>query len=204
MNRKLIALTFDDGPNTGTMMKIMELLEQIYGKATFFVVGNCITEESAQVLKYAVRNGFEIGNHSMNHLHMSGMCAEDITREIDSVQNMVEQATGKKPVLFRPPYIDVDEKLLAAVPMPFIAGSGNYDWDPGCTVEQRVALALEAVEDGAILLMHCFEGNEATVEALRIILPELQRQGFEMVTVSRLFEEKNTALENGVMYERAG
>lgn len=203
MNSKLIALTFDDGPDTGMMMEIMELFENFRGKATFFIVGNCITEENAQVLKYAVRNGFQIGNHSMNHLYMSGLSEEEITQEIEPLQKLVERATGVTPVLFRPPYIDVSEKLLAAVPMPVISGFGNNDWDPNCTVEQRVSLALDAAEDGAILLMHCFEGNDATVEALRIILPELQRRGFEMVTVSRLFERKNIDFENGVMYERA-
>lgn len=203
MNRKKIALTFDDGPSTKIMLEIIGLFNQFHGKATFFVVGSAITAETAQILKIAVDQGFEIGNHSMHHLHMSGMAAEEIRGEIEPVQALVEQTTGKRPALFRPPYIDVDENMLRTIAMPFIAGSGNNDWDPACTVQQRVELALSAAEDGAILLMHCFEGNEATVEALRILLPVLQKQNYEFVTVSQLFDQKQITLKDGVMYDRA-
>lgn len=201
--RKLLALTFDDGPNANVMVQIMELLNQYDAKATFFVVGNCITEESVPVLKSAVDQGFEIGNHSWSHLHMPEMSEQQLIQEIAAVQERVEQITGTLPVLFRPPYIDVDNNMLETISMPFIAGSGSNDWDPDCTITQRVALALQAAENGAILLMHCFEGNEATVAALRLILPELKKQGYRMVTVSQMFAEANISLENGVMYNKA-
>lgn len=200
---KTLALTFDDGPNNNVMVQIIELLNRYDTKATFFVVGSSITDESAPVLRFAAEQGFEIGNHSERHLHMPELSREDIVREIASVQERVEGITGRQPVLFRPPYIDVDERMLETIRMPFIAGSGNNDWNPACTVAQRVELALRDADDGAILLMHCFEGNEATVEALRIILPELKRQGYRMVTVSQLFEEKQIPLENGVLYRKA-
>lgn len=200
---KVLALTFDDGPNNNVMVQIIELLNRYDAKATFFVVGNRITEVSAPVLLAAAEQGFEIGNHSENHLHMTKLSREQIAREIASVQERVEAIIGRQPVLFRPPYIDVDDRMLETINMPFIAGSGNRDWDPDCTAVQRAALALQNAKDGAILLMHCFEGNEATVEALRVILPELKQRGYRMVTVSRLFEEKRISLENGVMYGNA-
>lgn len=203
VKQKILALTFDDGPNDNIMVQIMDLLNQYDAKATFFVIGSSITDASISALKSSVEQGFEIGNHSWGHLHMPGMSKEQIVHEIASVQTQVEQITGMLPMLFRPPYIDVDEKMLEIIGMPFIAGSGNNDWDPACTVEQRVELALCDADDGAILLMHCFEGNEATVEALRIILPELKKQGYQMVTVSQLFAEKQISLENGVIYKNA-
>lgn len=200
---KMLALTFDDGPNDNVMVQIIELLNRYDAKATFFVVGDRITDASIPVLRSAVSQGFEIGNHSQNHLHMPGMGKAQIVQEIKSVQERVERVTGIQPVLFRPPYIDVDERMLETIDMPFIAGSGNNDWDPNCTVEQRVDQALRDADDGAILLMHCFEGNEATVEALRILLPELKQQGYEIVTVSQLFARKEIPLEKGVMYNEA-
>lgn len=203
VSEKVLALTFDDGPNNTVMARIIELLNQYDAKATFFVVGSNITDVSAPVLRSAVEQGFEIGNHSERHLHMPQLSKEQIAQEIASVQERVEGITGRQPVLFRPPYIDVDAAMLETIPMPFITGSGNNDWDPACTVARRVELALRDADDGAILLMHCFEGNEATVEALRVILPELKRQGYRMVTVSRLFEEKQIPLENGVVYGKA-
>jgi len=203
MKEKQLALTFDDGPNTGTMVQILDLLDRFGAKATFFVVGSNITAESAPVVREACRRGHEIGNHGWNHLHMTRLEAQQAAWEVSSLQTRVEGITGKAPALFRPPYIDVDEALLKRIPMPFISGSGNNDWDAACTVEQRIEGALRDARDGAILLMHCFEKNDATVEALKTILPELQRRGYRMVTVSRLFAEKGIPLKPGILYDAA-
>lgn len=201
--QKLLALTFDDGPNTTTMVQIMDLLDQFNAKATFFVVGNMISAHTVPVLKNAAARGFEIGNHGMNHLHMSNLTAQEILTEVQSLQEILERDAGIRPTLFRPPYLDVDDRMRQIIDMPFISGAGNYDWDPLCTVSQRVKLALEAVESGAVLLMHCFAGNDATVEALRIILPEIQRRGYRMVTVSELFRMQKIPLQNGILYDKA-
>lgn len=202
-HQKLLALSFDDGPNDTTMIQIMDLLKQHQANATFFVVGNHITARSAPVLKLAAEQGFEIGNHSRSHLHMSGIGREEVLQEVRSVQMQVEQAIGMRPSLFRPPYLDYDEQMLERIPMPFIAGTANYDWEPDCTVDRRVSLAMDAAEDGAILLMHCFEGNDATVQALHILLPALKQLGYRIVSVSELFARKGITLKAGSVYQNA-
>lgn len=201
---KLLSLTFDDGPNDNIMLQIMELLNRYQAKATFFVVGNKITDRSAPILKLAVRQGFEIGNHSANHLHMSPMSREEQLTEVGAVQEQVARAAGIRPSLFRPPYLDYDQKMLSSISMPFISGIGNFDWEPDCSVEHRVELALNGARDGAFLLMHCFEGNEATVRALEILLPILRQEGFQLVTVSEMFRRKGISPKNGVVYENVG
>lgn len=200
--RKLLALTFDDGPNDTTMVEILHLLKQYGAAATFFVEGNKITDRSIPALKQAVAQGCEIGNHSRSHLHMSSLPETEIAEEVAFVQLAVEKATGERPVLFRPPYIDVSEQMCRTIDMPFISGAGNYDWDAECSVARRISLAMESVCDGAILLMHCFEGNDATVEALKTILPAIA-EDYRMVTVSELFSLKEIPLEKGHMYECA-
>jgi len=199
--KKSMALTFDDGPSDTIMVQIMDILSQYGAKATFFVVGRNITESNQGLLMEALERGFEIGNHSQSHLHMTELTREEIQREVSQVQAHIGELTGVEPVLFRAPYLDVDEKLLNTVPLPFISGYSNCDWDPACTVSQRIELARKAARDGGILLMHCFEGNEATVEALKILLPELKQQNYDFLTVSQLFAKKGVLPQNGVVYE---
>ena len=199
--RKSLALTFDDGPSNTIMKQIMDLLWQYGAKATFFVVGRNITESNQGLLLEALERGFEIGNHSQSHLHMTELSREEIQREVEQVQARLATLTGVEPVFFRPPYLDVDENLIKTVQMPFISGSSNCDWDPACTISQRIELAQKAAQDGGILLMHCFEGNDATVEALKILLPELKRQNYDFLTVSQLFAKKGVLPQDGVVYE---
>ena len=201
---KMLALTFDDGPNDSTMAEILDLLSQYGARATFFVIGQNITEAAVPVLRRAISQGCEIGNHSQSHLHMSRLTPERIRQEVGAVQQKAEALLGVSPTLFRPPYIDISDTMRTVIPMPFIIGSGNNDWDPACTLEQRTELALSAASDGAILLMHCTAGNAATVTSLCTILPELRRQGYQMLTVSQLFAAKGASLENGMTYSNAG
>lgn len=203
MHPKSLALTFDDGPDAGMMPAVMELLNRYDAKATFFVLGSKINEQTAPVLRSAAEQGFEIGNHSENHLHMPSLMPEQMLWEVEQVQRKVEQETGRRPSLFRPPYLDVSGQMLSLIPMPFIFGFSNRDWDCGCTVEQRISQALKDSRDGAVLLMHCFEGNEPTLEALEYLLPELKRRGYRITTVSDLFRDKGIPLERGKIYEQA-
>lgn len=201
MQEKLLALTFDDGPGCTVMPEIMKLMNAYGASATFFVVGENICPATAGILVQAAEQGFEIGNHSQSHLHMTKLSNEQIRQEVSQVQSTVSELTGEALVLFRPPYLDVDERLLAEIDMPFIGGHSNLDWDPACSISQRVTYALRDTYDGAILLMHCFEGNAATVEALKILLLEWIKGGFRLVTVSQLFSARGMKPENGVVYD---
>lgn len=202
--RPMLALTFDDGPNDSAMVQILDLLAQYDARATFFVVGEKINAPSIPAMRRAVSEGHEIGNHSLTHSHMTRMTQAEIITELEVTQARVHEATGILPKLFRPPYIDVDQRMLDNIRVPFISGTGNRDWDACCPVDERIRVALESADDGAILLLHCFEGNDATVESLKTILPELKRRGYKMVTVSELFAAKGITPETGVLYERVG
>ena len=200
---KMLALTFDDGPSTGTMSEILELLDRYDARATFFVVGDRITPETAPVLRAAADGGHEIGNHSRSHGHMPQLDRETMRSEVASVQQLVQEAAGIRPSLFRPPYLDVSPEMLRHIDMPMIGGTGNRDWEPAVSAEARFQTAVSQVEDGAIVLMHCFENNEATVLALKMLLPELKGQGYQLVTVSELFRRKQIPLEKGRVYTKA-
>lgn len=188
--KKYIALTFDDGPNTTTTNEMLDVLEQYGVKASFFLVGNNINDETAKVVKRAYDMGCEIGNHSKTHSYMNEMNDEDIIAEIEYVNNYVKEITGEEPKFFRPPYIAVSSSMYDLIDMPFICGFGCNDWDERVTVERRATVILRQVQDGGIILLHDAQGNSQTVEALHTIIPELQAQGYEFVTVSELFKVK--------------
>lgn len=187
---KVIALTFDDGPNTTTTREVLEMLKKHGVVATFFLIGDNINDESAKVVKYAHDLGCEINNHSKTHSYMSGMTAEEVKAEFDYVDERVYEITGEHTRFFRPPYIDVGDVMWENIDVPFISGIGCNDWDDKVTADRRVKVILKKAEDGSIILLHDAEGNSMTVEALDTLIPELKAQGYKFVTLAELFEEK--------------
>lgn len=188
--KPVIALTFDDGPNITTTLSVLKLLEKYQVRASFFIVGNNITESTERIIRRANDMGCEINNHSRSHNYMNKLSEEEIKAEVDFVSDKVEEITGKPTPFFRPPYIAVNETMYESIDMPFICGYGCNDWDPKVTVEERINGVLENVQDGTIILLHDAQGNNATVEALDTIIPSLLEQGYQFATVSELFEAK--------------
>ncbi|SDB21764.1 Peptidoglycan/xylan/chitin deacetylase, PgdA/CDA1 family [Ruminococcaceae bacterium FB2012] len=187
---KVIALTFDDGPNTTCTPLVLDLLEKYNARASFFVIGDNITEESAQVMKRAYGMGCEINSHSRTHSDMKKMTAEEIKAEMSYTSELVEKYIGEPPRFFRPPYIAVNQTMFDSIDLPFINGKGCNDWEEKVTAQQRIDKVLEVAEDGDIILLHDQPSNYQTVEALETIIPELQKQGYELVTLTELFYAK--------------
>jgi len=192
--KPVIALTFDDGPNTTTTKQVLEVLEKYKVKASFFVIGDNITDESGKVMKMAYDYGHEINNHSKTHSYMTEMTEDEIKAEIEYVDGLVEKFTGEKTKFFRPPYIAVNTKVHDAIDIPFICGVGCNDWDPKVDVATRVSETIKQVKDGTIILLHDAEGNSQTVEALDQIIPQLLDEGYQFGTVSELFEAKGVTV----------
>lgn len=164
---KVIALTFDDGPNTDTTPLVLDKLDEHGIVASFFVIGNNITDESA----------------------------EEIKAEIDFTSDKVEEAVGERPQFFRPPYIAVNQTMFDVIDMPFICGYGAEDYNNAIGVEERVEKVLAQARDGGIILLHDMNGNVQTVAALDKIIPALKEQGYEFVTITELFHAKGVAID---------
>ena len=198
---KFIALSFDDGPSL-TTMQMLGVMEQYDARASFFIVGSRINEQSAEAMHRAVKMGCDIENHSLTHCHLPQLSAEEQREEGARTTSLIEQYTGRTPQFFRAPYLDADETTHSVVPQPFIGGIGPSDWNKDVTVEQRVEGYLKAAEDGVIFLMHDFEGNGATAEALKTILPRLKAEGYGFVTVAELFAVKGIIPQKGIRYDK--
>lgn len=199
---KLIALSFDDGPNDITTPKVLDILEEFKVPASFFVIGQNINESSAKQMTRAIALGCEIQNHSYTHTFMTQLSEGEIAEEIQKTDALIEKHTGTRPWLFRPPFIDHNELMHQVIGQTFICGVGCEDWVPERTAQERYNAVMSQVKDGDILLLHDFPGNDNTVEALRMFIPELKKQGYEFVTVTELFKRKNSTpqVHNGKIY----
>lgn len=208
--KKYIALTFDDGPSKRATGRILDTLEQYNVKATFFVVGksnppnedsDSLREAKFALMQRAVSLGCEIGNHTAEHKHLPNLSGSEIREQIESVNDILEDAIGKPAKLVRPPYGDMSQLVYDNADYPLILWSiDTLDWktrDADSVYDEVIG----KVRDGDIVLMH--DLYTSTAEAVEMIVPELIKQGFTFVTVSELFEIKGIELQAGKYYRRA-
>ena len=196
----IIALTFDDGPNTVITPQVLDLLEEHGILASFFLIAQNITPESAEVVRRAKAMGCDIENHTLTHPFMDKLSLEEIRKEVDTCTEKIVAITGEEPKFFRPPFIAVSKEMYDNIDMTFICGAGCEDWVPTVTAEQRAERVLANAEDGQIVLLHDMQWNQFTVDALKTIIPELKKRGYEFVTVTQLFERKNVTPQRGWLY----
>ncbi|WP_334071828.1 MULTISPECIES: polysaccharide deacetylase family protein [Paenibacillus] len=195
MDEKFIALTFDDGPDARQTPEILKVLKQYDAKATFFLVGERV-QRYPEIVRRELEEGHEIANHSFHHPSFRGISADSLTSELTETQEAILAATGSTPVLFRPPGGYYNEKIIRLSKqerLQMILWSWHQDtkdWtSPGIhKIAERV---LKNARNGDIVLMHDFVHNSLqTPEALKLILPELKKQGYSFVTVSELLSRK--------------
>ena len=203
--KKIIALTFDDGPNTTTTSAVLDLIEQYGIKASFFVIGKNINEQSAAVMKRAHDLGCEINSHSFTHSYMNEMSEEEIRDEMERTAKLIYDNVGEYPKFFRPPYIAVNSTMYDCIDLPFISGLGCNDWDDKVSVEKRVKFVTKRCGDGCIVLLHDAAGNTKTVEALKEIIPYMLEEGYVFVTTDELFKAKGIepASDREIIYSYA-
>lgn len=197
---KLLALAFDDGPNVTTTNEVLDILDKYNAKASFFVIGVNINDESAKSIKRAYDMGMEIDNHSKTHTSMMNMTPEEMLEEINYVDEKVEAITGEKTKFFRPPFIGVSQTMYDTIDLPFIYGADTQDYMTQVDAQERADNILKYAKDGTIYLMHDAAGNDMTVEALKIALPKLAEQGYEFVTISELFERQGEKPKKNILY----
>ena len=197
---KRIALTFDDGPNTSITPQVLDILGEHGIAASFFLIADSTTPESAQVAKRAFSMGCEINNHSTTHEHMSRMIPDQVRREVENCTQKIIELTGRAPRFFRPPYIDINRDMFEEIGLTFICGSGCQDWVPDISAEERIERVLANARDGEIVLLHDMPGNVNTVEALKTIIPELKKRGYRFLTCGQMFDECEIEPRHGWMY----
>lgn len=196
---KYCSLTFDDGPNfagDNTMNRMLDVLEKHGVVASFFLIANKISAENTAVIERAVKMGCDIENHTWSHPDMTKLTREQMIEEYNKCDEAIIKITGKKPVLFRPPFICVNDLMHDVIHVPFICGHGCEDWVKERTVDERYKLMMENIQNGVMYLLHVDDGNEATLELVDRAIPVLKEQGFEFVTAPKLFELKGVEMKD--------
>ncbi len=209
-DKKVIALTFDDGPSPNITPQILDILKEHKIKATFFVIGNNLNNfpELGQRL---VAEGNAIGNHTWHHWRRL-MNEFTATHEIEDTGTLIYETTGIKTSLFRPPngflyngLVDYAQKRKDAV---ILWSVDSDDWRGAkVSVEHIVDKVLENVEPGTIILMHDGPGDRShTVQALPKIIDEITQRGYEFVTIPELLQLSNGewGMEQRMPYRSVG
>ena len=196
-NVPLVALTFDDGPNLATTVRLLEGLALREVPATFFVVGSRV-EESPELLKRIAEEGHQVGIHTHDHVMLTELTPEIYRQQVEEPRRQIEQLLGNGSYMLRPPYGLTDEKLSQWEKGPLIIWSVDpEDWKDR-NVQRIVNEVLAEVEDGAIILLH--DIYEESVDAALLIVDELLSRGYCFVTVEQLAALRETSLKPGQRY----
>ncbi|CRK82064.1 sporulation polysaccharide deacetylase PdaB [Neobacillus massiliamazoniensis] len=194
--KKVIALTFDDGPNPVYTPQILALLRQYEATATFFSIGYQM-ERYPQIVRRVVQEGHELGNHSMTHSYEDRVGFERMRSELIRADKVIQKYQQNKPKLFRPPGGYIDNLLLQESiqngykVVLWSTNQDTKDWSlPGAQV--IADHVIRHARSGDIVLLHDGGGDrKQTIEALKTILPVLKQQGYQFVSVSELLNYRN-------------
>lgn len=181
-----VALTFDDGPHPVYTPELLDGLKERQVKATFFVVGKNI-EGHEDIIRRMDEEGHLIGNHTYDHVKITGMPAEQACAQIMKTSTLVEKITGKRTEFIRPPFGAWDKTLDCGFEMfPVLWSVDPLDWTTKNT-DAVVRKVLDEAEEDSIILLHDF--YDSSVEAALRIVDTLQKKGYEFVTVDKLILE---------------
>lgn len=187
--KKIVALTYDDGPSKLTTQALIDLLDKYNASATFFINGNH-ANDNKDLVKKVYDAGNEIGNHTLDHVWLTKMSQEERERQIYGNESLLKFLSGQEGrMLVRPPYGDINQSIMDTFDLPFVMWNvDSRDWElrNAASIQDNV---LSHIEDGDIIIMH--DGYTTTIKATEEILKRLNSEGFEVVSVSELFARKN-------------
>jgi peptidoglycan/xylan/chitin deacetylase (PgdA/CDA1 family) len=182
-----VALTFDDGPSTLTL-RFVRMLRSEHVKATFFLLGNQLSERYRKVLAEELRDGDALGDHSWSHPDLVG--SGEVGSQLQRTKSAIASLSGYTPCVFRPPYGAFDSSVLRTAHSLGLAtivwNVDPRDWAlPGVGAIESTVLA--QVKPGSIVLSHDGGGPRGqTLAAYPEIIASLRRRGYRFVTVPQL------------------
>ena len=200
-DEKRIAISFDATWGAEHTETILDILDENEVKTTFFLV-NLWMEEFPDMVEEIASRGHEVQLHSMSHPHFPELSEHQMRRELEANNEKIQELTGKKGTLFRPPYGDYNDAVLATgrdMGLEVIQWSvDSLDWQ-GITASEIIQRVSNSVAPGSIVLFH--NNGDYTAEALDILLPQLLEEGYEIVPVSSLiYTENYTVDQNGIQH----
>lgn len=180
---KRVALTFDDGPHPIYTEPLLDGLKERGVNATFFVTGEN-AKLHPDIIKRMYEEGHLIGNHTYTHIELTKSNRDQFKQELIKTNEVIQKITGEEVLYVRPPYGAWDKKLESELNMfPILWSIDPLDW---CTSNSSciTQAVLKKVGENDIILMHDY--YKTSVEAALMIVDELQKQGYEFVTVDKI------------------
>lgn len=187
-SRKMVAITLDDGPHGTNTQKILDILDAHSARATFFMLGQNVVNNEG-VVKDVYSRGNEIGIHTWSHPQLTSLSESSIKSQVEQTSDAIYNVTGYRPTLVRPPYGSFNKVVKDTLKdySLILWNIDSLDWKSR-DENQIVPLVMNDVQDGDIILLH--DIHSTTVPAVDKIVSELDKQGYQMVTVSELIEAK--------------
>jgi peptidoglycan-N-acetylglucosamine deacetylase len=193
---KQAALTFDDGPNGDSTLRILKILQGHDIKAAFFFPAKNI-ERQPDIALMVKRQGHIIGSHTYDHPHLNLLTKSQVLFQIEKSEKVFKEILDMKPRYFRPPYGEYNEIVQRIITEK---GYKLVLWDMECysmdwldqPPETIAAISTTNVKDGSIILLHDGRNikenvsRDNTIEALKIIIPNLKQKGFGFVTLGHI------------------
>jgi peptidoglycan-N-acetylglucosamine deacetylase len=186
-NRKMVALTIDDGWNKDD--RILDLLESYGIKCTVFPIGGRgVAEANPEWIKRMDRDGFEVSTHTYSHYKLTDHPEDWISADIKKGQDVIAAVTGKRYPYMRPPggFVNEAVKQAAAENGCYVVMWSNEfgDTNSNITTDGEVSAVLSRLRNGDIILCHF--GGYHTYDALKRLIPEIQNRGYQFVTLTEL------------------
>lgn len=195
---KIVALTFDDGPDPTLTPKLLKILKKNHVHATFFEVGQSVSRYP-KISRAVLAGGNELGNHSWNHPDFNSIGTAKTVNQVMRTNRAIYAATGQLPQYVRPPYGNITAAEGRAIEQPIIRWSvDSRDWSY-LNKQKDINSVMRATRNGSIVLMH--DIHAPSVAAVPTIIHKLKAKGYHFVTVSQLYN--NQALP-GLQYFGAG
>jgi chitin deacetylase len=195
-SQKLVALTFDDGPTPQGTDQILAVLSEANVKATFFVTGAELEQNSEQGKKI-VAAGHELGNHSYSHVRMFFVTPSFVRQEIESTDKLIRETGFQGEILFRPPY---GKKLFTLPYYLWRHQRKTITWDVepdsypeiAADANKIVEHVLSNTRPGSIIILHVMYPNRReSMKAVKNIMEGLKAQGYSFKTVSELIAARD-------------
>jgi len=198
VQKKEIALTFDDGPNPSYTTRLLDILKEHQVPATFFIMGRQ-AQRYPDIVKRIIEEGHTLGLHSYSHRHAWLMSPIATIRDMNRTYNILKDMLGKAPNWYRPPWGTFNLiSMFAAKRLNLKVAYWSIeaqDWAKDTTVEHIYNTVINKIHPGAIIVLHDNQGApgapERTLKALPTIIDTLKRQGFRFVSLDEMKGERH-------------
>ncbi len=185
---KVVALSFDAAWGAEDFNNIMDILDKHKVKVTFFMTGGWV-DDNPECVKTLVEKGHDLGNHSVHHYDMTTISKEQMKTEINDVGKKVEELTGYKMKLFRPPYGAYNNDVIKATYecgyFPIQWNVDSLDWK-NYGVQSIIDTVCNHKDLGPGSIILCHNGAKYTAKALDEMLTQLEEKGYKIVPISKL------------------